>query len=55
MDENGNMYIGMNQTIEYYAVKDAIVRATALITRTYVGAGEAGGEGSAEETSGEAE
>ena len=31
MDENGNMYIGMNQTIEYYAVKDAIEQHKKII------------------------
>jgi acyl-CoA hydrolase len=31
MDENGNMYIGMNQTIEYYAVKDAIEQKKTII------------------------
>jgi len=31
MDENGNMYIGMNQTIEYYAVKDAIEQHKTII------------------------
>ena len=31
MDEHGNMYIGMNQTIEYYAVKDAIEQHKKII------------------------
>ncbi len=31
MDENGNMYIGMNQTIEYYAVRDAIEQKKKII------------------------
>lgn len=31
MDENGDMYIGMNQTIEYYAVKDAIEKKKKII------------------------
>lgn len=51
----GNVIVYVADGMQVNAVKDAIVRATALITRTYVGAGEAGGEGSAEEKSGEAE
>ncbi len=31
MDENGNMYVGMNQTIEYYAIKDAIEQKKTII------------------------
>ena len=31
MDEHGNMYIGMNQTIEYYAIKDAIEQKKTII------------------------
>ncbi len=31
MDENGNLYIGMNQTIEYYAVKDAVEQHKKII------------------------
>ena len=31
MDEEGNMYIGMNQTVEYYAVKDAIEKHKKII------------------------
>ena len=31
MDENGDMYIGMNQTVEYYAVKDAVEKHKKII------------------------
>ncbi len=31
MDEEGNLYVGMNQTIEYYAIRDAVEQKKTII------------------------